>query len=422
MMSFVGACEVVRKYTSKDVAPFYRTIYNLEDSDERLVVSTAQEWGRLPFITKEIMLSQPLPRRWFASGADTDHLRSTSGTSGNLPVFCPRTHLREMEYRAQYHDFARPILAFGVPAMPHWHEAFQRSLGQKPRVIEFDPKYPDASVRLACLAGVSSISVFAFHMRMIGESMQAQKYTRHIKFIEICGESCTQALFTYLRNTFPNATILPFYGASEVEDSPIGVPVRPITGEEPLALYCAKNSQYHEIINPETGAIHAPAVGAEGELVITAYPGEPSAFPLIRYRSGDMVRVVECDEHGWTFTVLGRVESDFLKIAGGVLRTDEMERVLRSLQGVTDRFEIHRFERATADGPKPQVIVHVETIGAGDLASLASHISRHFRVSPVRTYEQGVAEGMYLPLLCVPLQAPPTSLAKKHKRMKAEME
>lgn len=420
MMPLTTVLSLVEKVTDPCGPKLYRQLYTMAKSDPALRISSRDEWNALPFLDKETLLDTPLDERIFAGGADVDHFRVSSGTSGKLPLFSPRTYLRGMEYRTEYHDFKKPILAFGVPAMPHWHEHFQESLGHDPFAVVFDPKNHAASVRLAKIAGVDSISTFAFHIPILGPDIERERIGERIRFIELCGESCSRALFEYIRRVFPNATIVPFYGSSEVEDSPMGVPCRAITGEEPLALYHAKESQYHEIIDPESGTVIAPVSGAEGELVISAYPGEPSAFPLIRYRTGDMVRVIEtrCAKHdSWSFTIIGRLASDFLKIPGGVLSADEVERVLRVLDvHVTDRFELHRYEEQTPSGPKIKIELHVDPRARGlDLGWFAQEFAKIFRVNPARTYARGVTDGLYLPLVCRILDKSPQG--KKQKRI-----
>lgn len=398
-MTFEQLQSLVARCTQPDSPSLYRTLYGMSADLPAREISSWDEWRALPFLSKTQMLETPLRERHFGDRFCTDHLRASSGTSGKPPVFSPRTYLREMSYRTQYHDFSAPMLAFVVPAMPHWHEYFQQSLGKTAQVIAYDPVRPAASVRLARLAGADSISTFAYHLTTIGEHMEKEGMAKRIRFIELCGESCSPGLFDYLRRTFPNATLLPFYGSTEVEDSPIGVPCRPITGEMPLSVYHAKQSQYHELIDPETGKTLEILDGTEGELVISAYPGEPSAFPLIRYRTGDMVRVVEtrCSVHGtWSFTVLGRKELDFVKVPGGTLRVDETQRVVRLMAPrIGPEFELHFFEASAS------AELQVDAAPDEDLDALARDIAALLRINETTTYAQQVAQGRFQPLRCV---------------------
>lgn len=403
-------------HVTKPGPDFYRRHYGV--GTKPLSITSIEEWRTLPFTTKADLLARPLRERTFLPFSDIDHLRPTSGTSGKGALFCPRTPLRGMEYRLEYHDFKQPMLAFTVPAMPHWHEDFMHRAGGTGGVVVYDPANPAASVKVARDAGVDSISVFAFHMPQLGEHMKRECINENIRFIEMAGEACTKKLFEYLRETFPHATLVPFYGSSEVEDSPIGMPCRAITGEEPLALYHGKGSHYLEIVDPATLEVVEPIRGAEGELVITAYPGEPSAFPLLRFRTGDFVRVIDerCPKHhSWSFTLLGRTEMDFIKIAGGVLRADEIARVLQLFEtNVSDRFELHSFERASATGPLLAPTLYVEIVSPIDLHDLSRAIMHELRVAPSFTYEEGVMQGRYLPIVCKPFVPP---VGKKSKRI-----
>lgn len=410
-MTFDELQALVAFVTQQNGPGFYRHRYNLPPHAPALHIRSIDEWNALPYVQKEDLIAAPLRKRVFIPLSEVDHLRPSSGTSGKGVLFSPRTYLRGMDYRLEYHDFKRPILAYTVPAMPHWHESFALAQGARAQSVVCDPKHPAASVKIARDADADSMSLFAFHIPAVGECMKREGIASRIRFIEIAGESCSRSLFEYMRATFPHACILPFYGSSEVEDSPIGMPCRPITGEEPLSLYHGKKSHYLELRDPDSGASVPPVAGAEGELVITAYPGEPSSFPLLRFRTGDVVRVVDeqCAKHGsWSFTILGRTEMDFMKIFGGVLRADEVERVLRTIpEEVSDRFELHHFFQETLEGPKTQVVLHIEIKNAANLDHVATYVSEHMRVSPTRSYTDGVASGAYLPLLCVRLEKPP---------------
>lgn len=402
MLDFAALQSLVAHCTDPKRGKFYRRFYGL--SGGALHVDSPDDWQKLRPVSKDDLAGSTLRERSFLPLREVDHLRTSSGTSGRAPLFCPRTYVRGMDYRLEYHDFKKPFLAYTVPMMPHWHERFQREHGRCPQVVVYDPAHPAASVRLARIAGVDAFSVFVHHIQPVGEHMRREGMNGWIRFIEITGETCSRAHYEYLRATFPKATILQSYGASEVEDVHIGMPCKPMDGTEPLAVYHPKDSHHLELVDDAGRAIE-PKEGVEGDLLITTYPGEPSAFPLIRFRIGDTVRIVRerCARHGtWSFTVVGRTDLDFLKIAGGVLRRDEAERVVRLFgDRISPHFQLHRYERSTPEGPKIQVELHVEPISGTNLGMLADEMAREFRVNPMRTYAAGVTDGLYLPLICV---------------------
>ncbi|MEK7628883.1 MAG: hypothetical protein AAB421_05750 [Patescibacteria group bacterium] len=417
MLSLSERKKLLDRCTHHPTNTFYRNLYGLRPG-ESLTCATEDDWQKIRPLTKADLAATPLQLRSFLPLSVLDHLRASSGTSGQPPLFSPRTHVRHLDYRLAYHDFKKPFLTFSVPMMPHWHEMVQTELGLAPRVITIDPQYPEATVRLADIAGVDAASLFAYQLRTIGEAMKQSGLNKKIKFLEIAGEACSRARYEYARETFPNATLVHSYGSSEVEDVPMGIPCGTMRESEPYAVYHPKKSHFLEIADSD-GRVIAPHPGAEGDLLITAYPGEPSAFPLIRFKIGDTAHIVELPcthEEPWSFTILGRTEIDFLKIEGGVVRVDELERVLRSVDTlVTDEFELHRHERQTPDGPRVQLELHVQLKKPVDLDTVAHLVAENLRISPEKTYAQGVASGRFLPLICLPLIK--RSPNQKHKRV-----
>ncbi len=419
MLNFKELQSLVAHVTNPAGGQFYRNLYKMQPSTPSLKINSMSEWRSLPFVTKEDLSRVPLKNRLFNPMSNIDHLAISSGTSGRPPLFNPHTPERNQEFQFEYHDFKGPILAFGGPMIPHQYERFKRQNGIPEKVVAFDPKNPRASVILARAAGVDSISLFLHQVQLAGEYMKQEGMSECIRFIDVVGEICSHSFYEYMRATFPNAKIISSYGAQEVEDAPyIGISCRPMDGSDPLAVYHSKKTHYLEIRDTGTGEIIEPKPGVEGELLITAYQGEPAAFPLLRLQIGDSVRVVEekCPHGLWSFTVLGRTNMDFIKIAGGQLRTDEIARVLRLFPDrISDVFELHYFMKETPRGPLLEPVLKVETRGKIDLEILAHDIENNLRTGPSFTYGEGVKEGRYLPMRCEILNQ--ENDGKKHKRI-----
>lgn len=398
---------------------FYRNLYGLSGDMSSHIIHSMEEWRALPFVTKDAIADVPLNKRSFIALSEVDHLGVSSGTSGRKPFFSPRSGVQDLEYRLAFHDFKKPTLVYLSPLAPYLHEKFARRNSLCPIALTFDPTHPETSIFLAKIAGVDSISVFSYQLSAIGESMKREDINKNIRFIEIVGEVCSRALYEYARETFPNAVFLVAYGAIEVEDTPfIGMPCRPVDGSEPLAVYHPKNSHFLEILDAETGTLIEPKVGVEGELVVTAYCGEGAAFPMLRFRVGDFIRVVQekCSHGEWSFTVLGRTEMDFVKIPGGILRADEIARVLRLFpKYVSDFFQLHCYYTNTPKGPLLTPILEVETHGKVNLDNLAQTIAQHTYTAPSYTYADGVKDHRYLPLQCATIKR--EKGPKKHKRI-----
>jgi phenylacetate-coenzyme A ligase PaaK-like adenylate-forming protein len=390
MLSFTALQSLVRHYTDPSHPGVYRRLYKLGEGAGPIQIVAPAEWRALPMITKEALSAETLETRSYLPLSELDHLRVSSGTSGAPPLFSPRTHVRGMEYRLDYHDFQGAFLAFTVPMMPHWHARFQKEHGMLPRVISFDPRFPRASIRLARAAGVTALSVFVYHMSDIAELMEEMDMSAQIRFIEITGEICTRAQLAHMQRVFPHATILQCR------------PLR-VGAKEPIAVYHAKETHFLELVDRDSGTLIEPTAGAEGDLLVTTYPGEPVSFPLIRYRIGDTVRVVEsnCPHRSWSFTVLGRTDLDFAKVPGGILRADEIARVLQLFPTlISDRFTMRVREEPGPKGPLLAPTLEVEPLAEIDLEQLARDIEQNLRTGPHFTWRQGVEAKRYMPLVC----------------------
>jgi len=110
-----------------------------------------------------------------------------------------------------------------------------------------------------------------------------------------------------------------------------------------------------EIINPETGEVLGP--GLKGELVITTLMRE--AFPLIRYRTGDITMIKEgscaCGRTHLRFEGLyGRID-EIVKIKGVSVSPDRVRQIL-SDEGIDTRIQLYIYR----EGPHDRVDIFLE--------------------------------------------------------------
>ncbi len=405
MSTFDDLSALVERVTAKDTPPLYRRHYGIDAHSGPLRITDWNSWQSLPFISKAILQNIPIEERIFIEWGDINSIHASSGTSGRPPHFSPWVRLDGYEYRTKFHTFTRPALC----SMPihHQHEKFLDQHSVSPKLIVFDPRRARTSVELARLAGVDSLFIFTGHLALIGPEAERLGIGADIRFIELAGESCSRSLYNYAKRIFPNAIVVSFYGATEVENPPITYPCRPLSDAEPLEVHHPREGYYIELINPDTRELLKIQPETEGEIVITAdttRPPKQAVSPLVRYRTGDMARVFQdtCPTHGtWSFTMPGRVEMDFIKIPGGILRAEEIERVLRNLgEGVSDMFELHFKEVEHEGAIKIGITLLLEAPNVVDFEKLAREIERCTRVGAAFTYAEGIERGMYLPIFC----------------------
>lgn len=398
---------------------WYRHLYGMDASAPPLTIDSWDAWRDIPFLKKEDLLASPLQERIFVPMDLVDHITSTSGTTGSLPLFSARTRLSEYEFRVVLDTGWHAALSSKL--VPHQQERYLAKRSRAPRVIVIDPRNTKATARLAKAAGVDAIFAFLFHMPLITEQLVHAGVAPHIRYIEVAGETCSESQFREMQRAFPNARIVSTYGLSEVENSPVGIPCKPLSIEDTAQVHHAKDGCYLELLDTESNRIIEPTTGAIGELLITCFRGGPAAFPMIRYRSGDTVRVVEehCARHGtWSFVIMGRADVDFVRIPGGMLRADEIERTLRSLgTRVSDTFEMEVGDVSDGGVTKTSATLRIDADIAGDEVALARDIAAVLRVGPASTYADGVARGLYAPLICERLPHDLSAAVRKRRRI-----
>jgi phenylacetate-CoA ligase len=133
-----------------------------------------------------------------------------------------------------------------------------------------------------------------------------------------------------------NITAMNIYGLSEVIGP--GVAMECIDGRRGLHIF--EDHFIVETINPKTGEVLPP--GEVGELVFTTLTKE--AFPLIRYRTRDISRIIlEPCRCGRSFVRMERVSGrsdDMLIIRGVNVFPSQIETILMSIGGLEPHYQL----------------------------------------------------------------------------------
>lgn len=149
-----------------------------------------------------------------------------------------------------------------------------------------------------------------------------------------------------------NIKAIDIYGLSEV----MGPGVACECCEAQDGLHIAEDHFIAEIIDPATGK--TLPYGEEGELVFTSLTKE--AFPVIRYRTGDISSLhPEKCECGRTTIRMSRIKGridDMLIIRGVNVFPSEMEAVLLTHEELAPHYQVV----LTREGALDQVVLHVE--------------------------------------------------------------
>ncbi|NPU85606.1 MAG: phenylacetate--CoA ligase [Syntrophaceae bacterium] len=162
------------------------------------------------------------------------------------------------------------------------------------------------------------------------------------------------------------------YGLSEVMGP--GVSMECTEGRQGMHIF--EDHFLAEIINPLTGEVLPP--GEEGELVFTTLTKE--AFPLVRYRTRDVTRLVQdpcrCGRsHVRMDRVMGRSD-DMLIIRGVNVFPSQIEAVLVGIDGLEPHYQLLVDREGTLDTLEVQVEVREEAFANADEVKVLQRTER----------------------------------------------
>lgn len=151
-----------------------------------------------------------------------------------------------------------------------------------------------------------------------------------------------------------NILALDIYGLSEIIGPGVAMEC---VGKEGLHIWA--DHFFPEIINPENGQVLGE--GEEGELVITTLTKE--ALPLLRYRTGDIVSLIQepCQHCGRTMPRISKIKGridDMLIIRGVNIFPSQIETVLMNIPEVAPHYQLIITKEKHLDKMEVQVEVN----------------------------------------------------------------
>jgi phenylacetate-coenzyme A ligase PaaK-like adenylate-forming protein len=227
-----------------------------------------------------------------------------------------------------------------------------------------------------------------------------------LRVVILAGERITAEDVRRYAQSFPNARMIVYYAANELG----GIPGIATWREDDAEILYAPCDTYHfELIDRDSNVVRED--GVEGEITLTTLWTEHNNLPLIRYATGD-VAVRRHTKDGVRYLVLGRKNTDRIKLPKGELRVEEVERAVRMLLGTaTASFELHYYKREQA---RPKIVIKLLADEAkGDPSRLAEHLQDEIRISNAESYAVLIRDGFHLPLEVVFVPSFGISAAKK---------
>ena len=245
-------------------------------------------------------------------------IRTTSGTSGNEPLFIVRK--RKQANVGFFSGLRRVIGFFGVynARLSHLSSSLMRKVNSKALFLD----YKDLDDNLESLIKQFKPDGFCGFPSYIIKSLEYindPAILHQIQSVRLTGEALSKQKIGILKEKMPFASIQLFYAAAEVGF---------------ISSYCSKLpvSQYHPKAGTEVYLNNIDDDGI-GELIINTSLSDTAVIK--DYEIGDVGRLIEkpcaCG-NPVTFEVFGRKNFDFIKLCGAILNQREFDRVMDELK------------------------------------------------------------------------------------------
>jgi len=391
---------------------FYKDFYK-QAGVNLLKVKSMEDFFKLPYLTKNEMIKVGPYDRLFIPQNKIKTLIVTSGTTsgGNSPYVSFKAQNEPLIYKLQFIEtkklkikrvmVMRKIL--GKSMVAYRDRGYMTIFGDMNNLL--------ASAKVAAQIRVDGLQTTATILYFFIPYLKKEYDLKNIRYIRLGGEYASEKRMSYLKKQFPNAYFELTYGFSEAQR--IGFRCKYLDKMSPrffhpIPLY------FYETINPEE----------ESELVVT-HLHTNSAFPLIRYKTGDSVRLetINCPcGQNQRIEVVGRIGFDLVKISGTAIYVDYVYKALEPFKKylASPEWQLHLYEEEKGDQllPKLKLQLITKETNKTNLKTLqnllSTGIAANLYLSAKATLTELIDKGAFLPLEIEFVTEFPVSLKKKH--------
>ncbi|MBE9547444.1 MAG: phenylacetate--CoA ligase [Proteobacteria bacterium] len=345
-------------------------------------IKTLNDFRRLPFTTKED-LRDNYPYGLFAVPmSNVVRVHASSGTTGRATVVGYTK--RDIETWSEL--MARSFAAAGLTKNDIIHNAYGYGLFTGGLGAHYGAERLGASVipisggntkrQVMILQDFGPTAIcctpsYALYLAEQGEEMGVDMRSLKLRVGILGAEPWSEKIREEIEDKL-NITALDIYGLSEVMGPGVAMECR----EGRNGLHVFEDHFIVETINPDTGEPVPP--GEEGEIVFTTITKE--AFPLIRYRTRDISRLMtEPCKCGRTYARMARVSGrsdDMLIIRGVNVFPSQIENVLVGIEGLEPHYQLIVGREGTLDTLEIQVEVSENIFADSDEIRVLQKIER----------------------------------------------
>lgn len=365
------------------------------------------DFTQLPFLTRDELTAHPAEKYLFVPLKQIGCWCVSSGTTASgsplmIPkIFHPDPALDILVRLLEKHKVENYMVLVRITSF--LADKFKScttsaDLKNKRPVILGDIYDLNLAAKMAQNLGVDGLETTPSILHFFIPFLKEINYLDNIKFISLGGEYTSEHKLEFFKSYFKNAFFYFRFGGTE---NPIykGFRCQYISSLPPRFFHPNTDFYLYEILDPEGVSVK---VGERGELVLTTL--KKSAFPLIRYKTGDAIiwhttKICQCGSRD-LIEVFGRMGYDFVRISGLTIHIENFEKVLAQIDPkLLPHYQLHVYEVVERKQLLPKLTLHLSAkISKTKQDKLKQKIESSFYLSPTMTLKELIDQGIILPL------------------------
>ncbi len=368
-------------------------------------INDMDQFFKLPYLTRQELIETDPYKRIFVPLNKINRIGITSGTTDQdkpliiLQAAIDQRLKKELLDKPNQLKVKTSLLLYSV--LPGQHRLLREHFLEDNNIRAFlgDIRDLPLTAKIARALSIDAIQTSATALYYFIPHLKKEYDLNKIHFIALGGEYCSDEKYKFFKKNFKKAFFKFNFGSNETErrgykcDFLLNLPLR---------FFHPFPNFFHEVLDQNLG-------DDSGELVLTHLITK-TAFPFIRYNTGDRVRIKDykcrCGQDK-LMEVFGKLEHDLIKIHGAMLHGNDLRQALQPYLTylASDDFQMHVFETGTEDTIKPKLKLQLvlKNTYQDRKNYLATHIAREISnllyLSPQLTLSQLVEKGVFLPMV-----------------------
>ena len=396
---------------------FYRSKYQKAGIKSYLDIKSPRDFLKLPALTKQELINTSPWQRLYLDKSKIEVVEVTSGTTGGrYPITLFRSGIPPLQleqFIKKAVELKINTFLFLLPALPGQARLLRYCYSLRRYGINcFLGDIQNLSLTAKIMAQVkgdaivTTPSILYYFLPVLKKEYNPLK----IKYITLGGEYCSQQKAALLQKSFPNACFRFIYGSAETGQTAYRCQYMehlPVRFFHPLPIFFFETADQKE----------------EGEAILT-YLIKNTAFPLIRYLTGDFIKLTtkhcRCGNNQ-LLEVFGKLEYEVSKVAGTMIYAQVVYKTLAPFEKnlASSDFRLHLFEIRSSDKLQIKLILQLipkDQVSDKDKlkSEIAKHVSQNLYLSPSKTLSALVEKEVFLPLEVKFVRSFPNEGKKKH--------